>query len=107
MLVRNAMFRRVELAALRRVDELVELDGEEAWAALDDYFAEHADIGTGPDARGPGLFLVEETTLTWDVAQILDDPEGHHDWRVTATVDLAASDEEGELVLRDVRLVRL
>ena len=107
VLVRNAMFRRVELAALRRVDELVELDGEEAWAALDDYFAEHADIGTGPDARGPGLFLVEETTLTWDVAQILDDPEGHHDWRVTATVDLAASDEEGELVLRDVRLVRL
>jgi superfamily II RNA helicase len=107
VLVRNAMFRRVELAALRRVDELVELDGEEAWAALDDYFAEHADIGTGPDARGPGLFLVEETTLTWDVAQIVDDTEGHHDWRVTATVDLATSDEEGELVLRDVRLVQL
>jgi superfamily II RNA helicase len=107
VLVRNALFRRVELAALRQVDELVELDGEEAWELLDDYFAEHADIGTGPDARGPGLFLVEETTLTWDVAQIIDDPEGHHDWRVTATVDLAASDEAGELVLRDVRLTLL
>jgi hypothetical protein len=107
VLVRNALFRRVELAALRQVDELVELDGEEAWELLDDYFAEHADIGTGPDARGPGLFLVEETTLTWDVAQIVDDPEGNHDWRVTATVDLAASDEAGELVLRDVRLTLL
>ena len=107
VLVRNALFRRVELAALRRVDELVELDGDEAWVLLDDYFAEHADIGTGPDARGPGLFVVEETTLTWDVAQIVDDPEGNHDWRVTATVDLAASDAEGELVLRDVRLTVL
>ncbi|RYU14184.1 DEAD/DEAH box helicase [Nocardioides iriomotensis] len=107
VLVRNALFRRVELAALRQVEELVELDGEEAWELLDDYFAEHADVGTGPDARGPGLFVVDETTLTWDVAQILDDPEGNHDWRVTATVDLAASDAEGELVLRDVRLALL
>jgi superfamily II RNA helicase len=107
VLVRNALFRRVELAALRQVQELVELDGAEAWELLDDYFAEHADVGTGPDARGPGLFVVEETTLTWDVAQILDDPEGNHDWRVTATVDLAASDDEGELVLRDVRLALL
>ncbi len=109
VLVRNAMFRRVELAALRHLEELEELDGEEAgWAeALPAYFAEHSSLGTGPDARGPGLFLVEQGPDTWQVQQVVDDPEGHHDWRVRATVDLAASDEAGELVLRDVGLVQL
>jgi hypothetical protein len=53
------------------------------------------------------LFLVEEGPVAWQVQQVLDDPGGHHDWRVTATVDLAASDEAGELVLRDVGLVQL
>ena len=33
VLVRNALFRRVELAALRRYDELGELDGERGWDA--------------------------------------------------------------------------
>ena len=27
---------------------------------------------------------------------MLDDPEGHHDWVIEATVDLDASDEVGE-----------
>ena len=27
--------------------------------------------------------------------QILDDPEGNHDWGISATVDLAASDAAG------------
>ena len=53
------------------------------------------------------MFLVEEGPEQWQVQQIVDDPEGHHDWRVVATVDLAASDEAGELVLRDVALVQL
>jgi len=33
VLVRNALFRRVELAALRRHDELGELDGAAGWTA--------------------------------------------------------------------------
>ena len=63
VLLRNALFRRVELAALRRWDELGALDAEAGrdavrWeAALEPYFAEHGyddrSIGTGPDARGP------------------------------------------------------
>jgi superfamily II RNA helicase len=107
VLVRNALFRRVELAALRRVDELEEGDGD-VWAEpLADYFDEHDRIGTGPDARGPALFLVEESADTWAVQQILDDPEGHHDWRIVAEVDLRASDDAGELVLRNTHLTRL
>jgi hypothetical protein len=26
----------------------------------------------------------------------LDDPAGHHDWAINASIDLAASDEAGE-----------
>ena len=78
------------------------------WAgAVEDYFAEHDDIGAGPDARGPQLFLVEEQPASWEVQQVLADPEGHHDWRITATVDLEATDEEGELVLDVTGLHRL
>ena len=57
---------------------------------------------TGPAARGPALFMVEEHPGYWEVQQIIDDPEGNHDWRITATIDLAASDEAGDLVLEMV-----
>jgi superfamily II RNA helicase len=106
VLVRNALFRRVELAALRRYDELGEMDAEagwdaDAWAdALEPYFAEHEEIGAGPDARGPGLLIIEEHPGHWSVRQILDDPAGDHDWGISAQVDLAASDEAGTAVLR-------
>ena len=43
----------------------------------------------------------------WHVTQILDDPEGDHDWRITATVDLEASDEAGEPVLTTLALAPL
>ena len=32
--------------------------------------------------------------------QIINDPEGHHDWAIVATVDLDASDAVGEPVIR-------
>ncbi len=111
VLVRNALFRRVELAARRRWSELGQLDGTSGWGAdaweraLEPYFAEHHEIGTGADARGPHLHLVEvdppgAPPRTWRVRQILDDPEGHHDWAITAEVDLNASDEAGDAVVR-------
>ncbi|MFC0527051.1 DEAD/DEAH box helicase [Phytohabitans kaempferiae] len=108
VLVRNALFRRVELAALRRWDELGALDAEsgwdaEAWAeALEPYFAEHTDIGTGPDARGPALLMIDQGRDRWTVRQILDDPAGHHDWAITAEIDLAESDELGAAAVRVV-----
>jgi hypothetical protein len=105
VLVRNELFRRVQLAARRRYDELGALDGQdgwdaEAWAeALEPYFAGHDEIGTGPDARGPELLIIEELPGRWEVRQIFDDPAGDHDWGLSARVDLAASDEAGEAVL--------
>ncbi|HET7329100.1 MAG TPA: DUF3516 domain-containing protein [Nocardioidaceae bacterium] len=105
VLVRNALFRRVELAALRRWAELGELDADAGWdadrwaEAMRGYFAEYADLGTGPDARGPQLLVIDKGATTWNVRQIFDDPEGDHDWGITAEVDLTASDEAGEVVL--------
>ncbi|HET8659251.1 MAG TPA: DUF3516 domain-containing protein [Micromonosporaceae bacterium] len=106
VLVRNALFRRVELAALRRYDELGELDAGSGWdaqawaAALEPYFAEHGEIGTGPDARGPSLLLIEAGADRWTVRQVIDDPAGDHDWGISAEVDLAASDELGAAAVR-------
>jgi hypothetical protein len=113
VLVRNAMFRRVELAARRDWEALGELDGESGWdadawrEALAPYFAAHDEIDTGPDARGPHLLLVEAEGRVWRVAQVLDDPAGDHDWRIEAVVDLDASDDVGTAVVAvsDVRML--
>ncbi|WP_159838092.1 DEAD/DEAH box helicase [Nocardia sp. CY41] len=103
VMVRNAMFRRVELAALRRWDELAELGPGPDWAeAFADYYAEYERIGTGPDARGPQLFQVERRPGFWHVRQVLDDPAGDHGWSIDAVVDLAESDAAGEVVFDDV-----
>ena len=105
VLVRNALFRRVELAALRRFDELGELDGADGWdadawaEALEPYFAEHGEIGTGADARGPAMLIIDEVAGSWHARQIFDDPAGDHDWGFSATVDLGASDEAGVAVI--------
>ncbi|MDX6346096.1 MAG: hypothetical protein QOF84_886 [Streptomyces sp.] len=108
VLVRNAMFRRVELAALERHQELADLEegsrwNADAWAdAMDAYWDEYDDLGTGPDARGPKLLQIEEepTSRLWRVRQVFADPNGDHDWGISAEVDLDASDEEGRAVVR-------
>ncbi|AZM44808.1 DUF3516 domain-containing protein [Streptomyces sp. WAC 06738] len=108
VLVRNALFRRVELAALDDADELGALDEESGWdaerwgEALDAYWEEYEDIGTGPDARGPRLLRIEEDPehALWRVRQTFADPEGDHDWGISAEVDLTASDAEAQAVLR-------
>jgi hypothetical protein len=112
VLVRNALFRRAELFALRHWIPLGALDEEsgggftaEQWQeAIEGYFAEYDSLGTGPDARGPKFFHVDQAPQAlidegrkgvWLVRQVFDDPEGDHDWGITAEVDLTASDELG------------
>jgi hypothetical protein len=80
----------------------------EAWdAAIEDYFNEHDSLGTSGDARGPDLFVIERGGSRWPVRQTLADPAGHHDWVIEAEVDVAASDELGELVLTTTAMRRL
>jgi hypothetical protein len=112
-MIRNALFRRVELFARRRWYDLGELDADSGWTADrwvelgDQYFAEHDDVGTAADARGPALLIVDRQPDVWRVRQILDDPAGDHDWGIDVEVDLEASDEEGAAVIRLVGAGRL
>ncbi|MFP5417131.1 MAG: DEAD/DEAH box helicase [Actinomycetes bacterium] len=115
VLVRNALWRRVELMADDDVDALAALEGGAAvmmtrsrWhEAFGAYWDEHDSIGTGADARGPALFVVTPRGRRWEVRQIVDDPAGNHDWALTAEVDLDASDEAGELAVRTIDFSRL
>jgi len=101
VLVRNELFRRVQLAALDKVEELVELDPDIDWdGALEKYYAEYNDIGTDSDARSAAMLTVTEGASVWTVRQVFADPEGDHDWGITATVDLAESAELGVAVVK-------
>jgi superfamily II RNA helicase len=123
VLVRNAMFRRVELFAKRLWNDLAALDVEltawdddraigdqrdssevwdaDRWAdAIEAYYEEFDTLGTGPDARGPKLLIIEELPGRWKVRQIFDDPNEDHDWGISAEIDLDESNEAGTAVIR-------
>nr|WP_028652029.1 DEAD/DEAH box helicase [Nocardioides halotolerans] len=123
VMVRNALWRRVELAARDDVAGLAALEATTAeladpplevvmtrtdWdAGLEGYYADHDEIRLDADARGPDLLSVEATGRTWAVRQTLHDPAGDHDWVIEATVDLDASDVAGEAVVLATALRRL
>ncbi|MGB4778535.1 DEAD/DEAH box helicase [Microbacterium sp.] len=131
VLVRNELFRRVQLAALQDDDALVAFDPGAHWPeALDAYYEEHDEILTGGPARSPSLCVIDTSAERgaqtdagaeadadtrqdaaasgiWRVEQTIDDPAGDHDWRIRAEVDLAASVEAGAAVVRVTDVVRL
>ncbi|WP_025157089.1 DEAD/DEAH box helicase [Leifsonia aquatica] len=126
VLVRNELFRRVQLAALDRVPELGVLEaeaaalaesavpsfGEQQWdAALEDYYAEHDEILTDAAARSASMIVVDESPAAaegvWRVRQILSDPAGDHDWAINADILLEASARAGVAVVRVTGVARL
>ena len=110
IMMRNYMFRLVQLFALEKEDRLAELldyldEVPDFGAILDDYFDEYDDIDSGPEARGPEFFRLGDTdSRAWSVRQIIKDPDGDHAYQFVATVDLDASDEAGEVRLSDLRV---
>ncbi|HEX4191147.1 MAG TPA: DUF3516 domain-containing protein [Marmoricola sp.] len=123
VMVRNAMFRRVQLVARDDLDGLMALERaaadrtdppaevvmtRSAWdAGIEAYYAEHDEVRLDGDARGPDLLRVEKTGRSWTVVQTVHDPEGHHDWIIEALIDVDATDELGELVLATQAFRRL
>ncbi|HET9076433.1 MAG TPA: DUF3516 domain-containing protein [Acidimicrobiales bacterium] len=112
VMVRNAAFRRVELLARRDYPALAALEAPGGWDSSDwrdraqEYFAEHESIGIGPAARGADRFVVDDGGRRWLVSQILDDPAGWAEWTLVLSVDLDASDQAGEPVIRTEALKR-
>ncbi|MDO4503073.1 MAG: DUF3516 domain-containing protein [Coriobacteriia bacterium] len=108
VLVRNALFQRVRLAAQRKIEQLAELDGDwgfgvARWSeVLDRFYADHEELLTDGDARSTAYFTVDESGEaehhTWHVEQVLHDVDGDHDYRIVAEVDLDATQDGGEVV---------
>ncbi len=114
ILVRNALFRRIRLAAENDVATLGELDsewgfGERRWRhALDEYFEEYEEILLDADARSTTYFHIdnadEKGAHVWHVHQIVRDPEDNRDFSIMADLDLDASQEQGEAVFSNYRV---
>ena len=114
LLVRNALFARVRLAALDKVEELGELDGEWGFAqarwrdVLDGFYDEHEEILIDTHARSTAYFDIDEgperAEHLWHVRQIFLDSDGDLDFRIEADLDLDASQEEGEAVFVNYRV---
>jgi hypothetical protein len=116
-MVRNALFQRVRLAAQDRSDALGDLDAANAaltdppgrpamsasdWHdALGAYWDEYGSIDTGPQGRSPSLLMIDRADpAVWRLRQIIEDPDGNHDFAIVGSIDLDASDAAGEPVVR-------
>jgi superfamily II RNA helicase len=115
VMIRNAMFHRVELASRDHWEALGELEARvadltdpprpvimdaQAWNdALGQYYDAHDSIATDQEARSPQLLQIERAAGVWRLRQVVIDPDGDKDWGITAEVDLPASDEVGAAVL--------
>ena len=121
VMLRNALFRRVQAASFERYAELGELDGpqgfgEQRWRdALAGYYTEYDDILVDGDARAARLLEIDRgggaeqgdrpvEPGTWRFRQVLLDPAGDRDWGIEGIVDLAESEELGEPVVRVERV---
>ena len=114
LLVRNALFRRVRLAAAGRTAELGELDGgwgmsELRWKrALEAYLEAHGEVLVDADARSAAFFSLDEADekadRVWHAHQVFRDPDGDRDFGIMADVDLDATQEQGEAVFANYRV---
>ena len=113
VLVRNALFSRVRMAAHRDTAGLGEADGdwgfgERAWMqALDEYYEEHEEVLLDADARSKAYLMFdeadEEELHVWHVRQIFHDESGDNDFAIVADVDLDATQEGDGVVFANYR----
>lgn len=106
VMVRNECFRWVRLLAAEGYDALAQsLPPEEGWssarlaAAMAPYWAEHPELRTDAEARGPHWLMVEEGGASWPLTQVLVDPEETGEWRLLGRVDLSRSREAARAVV--------
>ena len=114
VLVRNALFSRVRMAAHRDIAGLGEADGEwgfgeRAWAqALDEYYEAHEEILLDADARSKAYLILneadEEEAHVWHVRQIFHDEDGDNDFAIVADVDLDVTQAGDGVVFKDYRV---
>ena len=114
LLVRNALFARMRLAALGKVEELGDLDADWGYRsvvwqqALDAFHAEHEQILLDADARSSAYLDIDEkdekTDHVWHVHQVFRDSDDDHDFGIWGDVDLDATQDEGAVVFKTYRV---
>lgn len=114
VLVRNALFRRVRLAAADDHEALGEVDVDNGFSAhkwrtaLDEYYDVHEDVLVDADARSMAFLAIdesdEEAEHVWHVQQTFSDPDGDHDFAIRADVDLDATQEGDGVVFKEYRV---
>ena len=113
VLVRNALFHRVRLAARDRADELGALDedwgfGTLRWKrVLDAFYEAHDELLTDADARSAAYLSIDEadekTDHVWHVHQVFADADGDHDFGIMADVDLNATQDGDGVVFKNYK----
>lgn len=113
LMVRNALFQRVRLAALDKAAELGALDedwgfGEFRWGrVLDAFYGAHEDLLTDADARSAAFLEIDDSDElsehVWHVHQIFHDSDGDHDFGIMADVDLDATQDGDGIVFKNYR----
>ncbi len=119
LLVRNALFARVRLAAFDDVEALGRLDAEWGWRApvwqraLDRFYGEHEEIVLDGDARSSAYYTIDEKDEklaredgghVWHVHQIFRDSDDDRDFGIWGDVDLDATQDEGAVVFSSYRV---
>ena len=114
LLVRNALFARVRLAAHDDAKGLGDLDTEWGWPAvrwrttLDRFYEEHEEVLLDGDARSSRFFAIDESAEksehVWHVQQTFADVEGDYDFSIVADLDLDATQDAGEAVFMNYRV---
>ena len=68
---------------------------------MDDYYEHHERLTLDPEARNARHTYIKaaEDGLTWQIDQVLVDPEGLNDWQARFRVDLSGAREAGRPVL--------
>ncbi|HHU11460.1 MAG TPA: DUF3516 domain-containing protein [Intrasporangiaceae bacterium] len=135
VMVRNAMWRRVELVAADAWEALGDLESQiaalpeppleplltrEDWdRACGRYYDDHDEVVLDADARGPDRWHIggldpgtahlpaAPGARLWQVRQTVSDPDGDLDWVIEAECDLDSSDTVGEPVLLATAFRRL
>ena len=114
LLVRNALFARVRLAAHEATDELGRLDAEWGWRApvwqraLERFYDAHEEILLDADARSTAYFSIDEkdekSAHVWHVHQVFRDSDDERDFGIWGDVDLDATQDEGAVVFTAYRV---
>ena len=114
LLVRNALFARVRLAAHEAIDELGKLDAEWGWRApvwqraLERFYDAHEEILLDADARSAADFSIDEkdekSAHVWHVHQVFRDSDDERDFGIWGDVDLDATQDEGAVVFSAYRV---